>query len=254
MTDEIGEQDFLDIGALADGTLPAERRDDIMARVEASPVLQEALERQERSIRATDSLAGDRPPASLVESVQAPARARPARNRAVMFLPWVAAAVVVLIPILVLVVLRVGGSAEPSALTAAAFALRPATGPAPAAGGPSQLAAHVDGIAFPDLADAFGWQATGVRHGSIGSHKATTVYYQKDQRQIAYVIVNGSPLVPANDAIPAIVGGVRFYKFGMSNRYAVSWEQSGHTCVLIGSVSHDELIALAGWAGSRSVY
>ncbi len=59
-----------------------------------------------------------------------------------------------------------------------------------------QLAVDVQGVAFPDLAQSYGWQALGVRHGRVGGRDVTAVYYGKGDRRIGYVIAAGPGLPP----------------------------------------------------------
>ena len=73
-----------DVCALADGTLPADRRAEVEARVARSPELQELLERQRRAVLATQTLTKEEVPQSLRATVEARRRAlgsRPARSR-----------------------------------------------------------------------------------------------------------------------------------------------------------------------------
>src|SRR5438046_2401089 len=73
-----------DVCALADGTLPADRRTEVEAWVAGSPELQELLERQRRAILATQTLTRDEVPQSLRAAVEARRRAfgsRPVRSR-----------------------------------------------------------------------------------------------------------------------------------------------------------------------------
>jgi anti-sigma factor RsiW len=68
-TDEIGSglstEEMAELCALADGTLPAERRLAVEARVAASPELQELLNRQRRALAAMEILADEHMPAWL---------------------------------------------------------------------------------------------------------------------------------------------------------------------------------------------
>src|SRR5436190_12492427 len=66
----MSERDFADLCALADGTLPAERRAEVEARVAASPELQELVDRQRRSLALTGSLADEPLPSSLRDAVE----------------------------------------------------------------------------------------------------------------------------------------------------------------------------------------
>src|SRR5439155_22435673 len=65
------EREIAELAALADGTLPAERRAEVEARVAASPELIALVQRQRHAVTATHSLSAEAPPASLVESVEA---------------------------------------------------------------------------------------------------------------------------------------------------------------------------------------
>lgn len=254
MTEEPLQQDLDDLGALADGTLPAARVAEVEARAAASPRLQGLLELQRRSLRATAAAEADGPPAALFHSVAALARPRPRRGR-IAALPWIAAALAVLAPIVVLVALDLRGPGAPTAAAAADFGLKPANAPSPQAGPrPGQLDVRVEGIAFPDLAGAFGWRAAGVRDGTVGSRPVTSVVYEKGDRRMAYVIVGGAALPDPPGAAQTAAGDVRFHTFQTGGRQAISWRRDGHTCVLVGAASQSELIAIAGWAEAPPAY
>jgi anti-sigma factor RsiW len=78
--DEIGSglstEEMAELCALADGTLPAERRVAVEARVAASPELQELLNRQRRALAAMETLADEPMPASLRAQLDEQRRAR----------------------------------------------------------------------------------------------------------------------------------------------------------------------------------
>src|SRR5919108_212366 len=76
----LSEQEMAELCALADGTLPAERRAAVEARVAASPALQELLERQRRAGTATRVLADEPVPPSLRAAVEAGRRPREHRR------------------------------------------------------------------------------------------------------------------------------------------------------------------------------
>ena len=67
--DEIGSglssEEMAELCALADGSLPAEQRAAVEARVAASSELQELLKRQRRALAAVETLADEPMPASL---------------------------------------------------------------------------------------------------------------------------------------------------------------------------------------------
>jgi anti-sigma factor RsiW len=58
----LSEQEMAELSALADGSLPAERRAEVEARIAASPELLELVERQRQAVAATSALTGEAPP------------------------------------------------------------------------------------------------------------------------------------------------------------------------------------------------
>ena len=242
--------------ALADGTLPAERCAEVEARVAASPELQELLERQRRSVTATRALASEPVPASLEAAVEASRqRSAPRRRGRRLTVGLSLAGVLTVVVAAILVLTMGGGPGAPSVPNAARLAAQPPDGPAPAASGTggTQLAADVQGVAFPDLSGSYGWRATGVRHGRLGGRDATVVHYAKDGRNIAYAIVAGPSLPRPPDAQTTTLGGVQFQTLSVDGRHVVTWRREGHTCVLIGDAPSAELLALASWSGGDAV-
>jgi len=49
-------------------------------------------------------------------------------------------------------------------------------------------------VAFPEWDTKFGWEATGIRTGEVEGRDATTVYYEKEGKTLAYTIVGGDVL------------------------------------------------------------
>ncbi len=78
--DEIGSglstEEMAELCALADGTLPAERRAAVEARVAASPELQEILQRQRLALAAVETLADEPMPPSLRDQLDKRRRTR----------------------------------------------------------------------------------------------------------------------------------------------------------------------------------
>jgi anti-sigma factor RsiW len=252
----LSEQELAELSALADGTLPAERRAAVEARVAGSPELQELLDRQRRALAATQSLASEPVPHSLRDAVEARRRARPVwRRRAWRPAPRLALVGGVAVLAAVLAVVLVGGPGGPSVAQAAELADRPASEPAPARAGGSttQLALDVEGVTFPDFARSFGWRAVGLRRDELDGRDATTVFYEKGAREVAYVIVSGPGLPRPSDVPVGVYGGVRFQTLQVDGRLAVTWQRLGHTCVLVGTAPRDELIALANWRGDGTL-
>jgi anti-sigma factor RsiW len=62
VTERLSTKEMAELCALADGTLAAERRAEVEARVAASPELQELLERQRRAVLAAQTLAAEEVP------------------------------------------------------------------------------------------------------------------------------------------------------------------------------------------------
>jgi anti-sigma factor RsiW len=264
---EPDDRELADVCALADGSLPVERRAEVEARVAASPRLTAMLERQHRALAATAVVADEPVPATLTATVEAAvgrARrgARPARRTGWWRgrrLAWRLSAVGAFAAAvaLVLVLTLSSGPTGPSVAAAAQLALKPAVGPAPTALGTShtQLVAEVQGLAFPDYARAFGWRASGVSHGRVGDRSATVVTYSKAGRHIAYAIVAGAALPQPSGAAATVIGGIRFQTLSVAGRPAVTWRRLGHTCVLIGAAPRAELLSLASWhAGGTENY
>jgi anti-sigma factor RsiW len=243
----LGEQEVADLCALADGTLPPDRRAEVEARVAASPELQDLLERQRRAVQAMQSLAADDVPESLRTAVDERRRARPSRARRLV--PRVALAVGVAAAAVIAAILLSGGPGAPTIADAARLATEPPASPAPASVGKSatRLAVQIEGVSFPDFARQYGWRALGVRHGRIDGRNATVVVYGKGQRRLGYAIVGGSGLSRPANAQSTVVRGVRYQTLRMDDLLAVTWRRGGHTCVLIGKAPRAELLRLASW-------
>jgi anti-sigma factor RsiW len=255
MTDgasRLSETEMADLAALADGTLPLERRAAVEARVAASPELQELLARQRRAVVATQVLAEEPPPESLRAAIQSGRRGLDSRRgQGRRLAPRLALAGALAVVVAVVAALLSGGPAAPTVAEAAQLAERASSGPAPPpldeAG--TQLALDVEGVVFPDLLESYGWRAVGVRRDEIDDRDATTVFYEKDGTRIAYVIVAGPGLARPPGAPSTTRDGVLFHTLRVDGRLAVTWRRLGRTCILIGPVSQGELLTLASWRG-----
>jgi hypothetical protein len=242
-----------DLAAAADGTLPPARQAELEAMAERDPGLAAALDEQRRALTLIRGAAEEvRAPLALRERLEAD-RARLARPRARRRWFSVATAGAVAAAVLLAVVL-VGPSGGPTLQEAAAFGAQPATGPAPAAEG-KLLAAEQDGVAFPEWDAKFGWKATGIRRGEVDGRDATTVYYEKDGKTLAYTIVGGEALDWPEDARTVEAEGTRVDLFRAGDgRPAATWWRDGHSCVLAGDgVPDAKLAELAGWKGLGAV-
>jgi anti-sigma factor RsiW len=253
----LSETEMADLAALADGTLPDERRPTVEAWVAASPELQELLERQRHALTATQGLAEEPVPESLRAAVEPRRQVRDRRRSPLAGLaPRLAVAGAVAAALVaVLAVVLSGGPGAPSVAEAAQLGARAPSEPAPgpADDGGTKLALDVEGVVFPDFLRSYGWEAVGMRRDEIDGRDATTVFYEKGGRRIAYVIVAGSGL-PRPAGVPSTMrDGVLFHTLEVDERQAVTWRRLGRTCILIGPVSEDELLTLASWRGDGTL-
>lgn len=241
-----------ELAALADGSLPADQRAQLRARIEASPELASALTEQERAVTMLRAL--DEPaPAALRARVRemtdgAAQTARPRRAwrwRRSLFVPVTTALAVAVAALVVL--LGSGGSSAPTVPQTAHLALAAATSPAPpedpAHSGLLRL--RVGGIAFPYYGRTAGWQATGVRADTVGGRRIVTVFYMARGHRVGYAIVSGTPLAVSGGKV--ITGGGVSYRLARAGAASlITWRQGGHTCVIAGHrVSPSTLLALA---------
>jgi len=241
-----------DLSALADGTLDPARREQVRARIAASPELT-ALYERERSVVALlhDARARDRAPAALRERIdRAGARrsstrlAVPRLNLANRLLAGLVATAAVVVALVLL--LPAGTPGSPSVSQAAALATRVSTSPAPGADpdSPKKLGTNVENLYFPNWGPRNGWNAVGERRDHINGRPATTVFYEKGGVRIAYTIV-GAPVLNT-PASRNWVGG--FEQLTLDGRQVVTWRNADKTCVLSSAGSNvpkPVLLALA---------
>jgi anti-sigma factor RsiW len=256
-TNGLSDDLLADLVRLVDGTLPADRRAEVEARVAASPQLARIVERQGVALDALRGTADTGAPARLraqVDRRRGSGRAAGrGRTRVVVGGAIAAAASLALALILVLPSAFPG---SPSVTDAAALAEKPPTQAAPGGvpGTPQLLRAEVDDVPFPNYAAKFGWKPVGARQDDPSGRGATTVYYEKGGRVITYTIVSGDALDPPSDARSTTRGGVEYRMFRADGRTVVTWERDGHTCVLSGkTVPPTELLMLADWRGKGAI-
>lgn len=249
-----------ELAALADGSLDAERREDVLKRVRESPELEAALAEQRQAV-AMMTAADVRAPAGLhreIEAMLAPRRERQAQAGRSFWRPRfglaLGAAATATAVVAVVIALSGGGSSRLDVQQTAALALSPATTHAPAESKThkSQLAASVEGVAFPYWKERFGWRSTGARGDTLAGRGVRTVFYTDHQgRRIGYAIVSG----PA----PTTSGGTTVTRWGVSYRVlshegatVVTWQRGGHLCVMAGrGVSAHTLVSLASWGSKK---
>jgi anti-sigma factor RsiW len=241
----LSEREIADLCALADGTLPAERRAAVEERVAASPELQELVDRQRRAVAQTRALASEPVPESLRAAVEEQRREK--RRPLSRPLPRLGFAGALAATVAVVVIVLSGGSAAPTVADAAGLTTRAPSAPGPPPAGRTRLSADVEGVAFPNLRPAYGWRAVGQRRDELDGRRATTVFYAKGGRRVAYVIVGGRGLERPSDARTVTRQGVLYQTLRLKSRPAVTWRRAGHTCVLIGPAPRAELLALASY-------
>jgi hypothetical protein len=257
LTNGLSDDELADLARLADGTLPADRRAEVEARVAASPQLSSIVERQGIALGALRGTADIGAPARLraeIDRRRGGRRAVRVRRRRIVIAQSIAAAAAVALALIL--VLPSGFSGAPSVADAAALAEKPPTEPAPRAvpGSPALLREEVDDVPFPNYAAKFGWKSAGAREDDPSGREATTVHYQKGARTIQYTIVSGAALDPPSDARSTTRDGVEYRSYRHDGRTIVTWERDGHTCVLSAkAVRPAELLTLADWRGKGAL-
>jgi hypothetical protein len=255
--DGLTEDELADLARYVDGTLPEDRRAEVAARIAASPQLSSIIELQGVTADALGTTTEVGAPARLRGGVDRRRDrrrgARSGRTGLVLGGAFATAAVAVLALVLIL---PGGVAGRPSVADAAALARKPPTLAAPAAvpGAPQLLRAEVDRLPFPDYAAKFGWEPVGARHDAPSGRDATTVYYQRGRRSVAYTIVSGKALDPPPGARSTHRGKVEYRTLRLDGRTVLTWVRKGHTCVLSGTAARPaELVALADWRGKGAI-
>ena len=255
-TNGLSDDQLADLARLVDGTLPADRRAEVEARVAASPQLASIVERQGAALDAVRGTQEIGAPARLRSQVERRRRARgsaPHGRRGLVIVGATAAAALVLALALVL---PGALSGDPRVADVAALADKPPTQAAPGAvpDTPQLLREDVDDVPFPNYAAKFGWKPVGAREDNPSDRGATTIYYQKGGRSIAYTIVSGDALDAPSDARTTVRGGVEYRTFHDDGRTVVTWKRGGHTCVLSSKTARPaELVSLADWRGKGAI-
>jgi hypothetical protein len=87
----------------------------------------------------------------------------------------------------------------------------------------------------------------------VDGRPATTVYYEKGDRTLAYTIVAGAALDGPEGGRTLIANGTSVRLFDAGGGRAATWQRDGHTCVLTGrGVPDAKLAELAGWKASTA--
>jgi hypothetical protein len=144
-----------------------------------------------------------------------------------------------------------GGTSTFSLRDAFALTLAPATRTAPSESATrrAQLAAAVDGVAFPYWGERFGWRSTGSRSDRLAGRRVTTVFYADPAgRRIGYAIVAGTPAPHVAGGTIRMRAGTPYRLTRIDGRLVVAWTRAGHLCIVTGrGVSAATLLMLASW-------
>jgi hypothetical protein len=143
-----------------------------------------------------------------------------------------------------------GGDGEPALASVDAVAASSPTESAPASlgGNPPVLDARVGAIEFPDWEDKFGVEAVGQREDEVSGRAVTTVAYRDaDGARLGYSVVDGPPLDEEPPGRKVVRGDNTYHVADSGQSTVVTWEQQGHTCVIVasGDVPAAQLVELA---------
>jgi hypothetical protein len=135
------------------------------------------------------------------------------------------------------IALGTGGSkTEPSvAKVSVAARLEPTkAAPRPLGGMPPVLDAKVGRLEFPDWKVSFDWTAVGRRDDTLSGRRITTVFYRNPRgARLGYAVVSGDVLGGDPPGRRVTRRGKAYYVARVDERSVVTWNQQGHTCVMV---------------------
>lgn len=248
-----------DLVGLADGSLRGQRRADLEHALEERADLRAAVAAQRRVLKAIEHAAEQDAPHALRARL---ALARPPdRPRARKRVAGLAAGSAAVAGAAAGVIVAVGGGSA-VALASVVRVARVSDRAArqfvsePKVGVESLPGVSAAGLSYPYWGDRFGFNATGVRHDTVGGRLVTTVFYARGSSRVAYEIVSGAPLRLGAPAGSAWRQGVRLRTLAGQRGPVVSWMRHGHTCVLVGDhTALPVMLKLAAWRqGGRIPY
>jgi hypothetical protein len=206
------------------------------------------------------AVAGVHAPQSLREAIERDRERAAERARAPFWrrrpLAVVSAgAAVVALAVVAIAIQTSENPAEPPLAKVYAAARLGATEPAPApvGGTPPELGARVGVLDFPDWEKSFGWKAVGRRDDTLSGRPVTTVFYRNpDGARIGYAVVSGDTLAAKPPGRRVTRKGKLYHVGQLGGRTVVTWNQQGHTCVIVApsGVPRTRVIELAA---SRNV-
>ncbi len=149
-----------------------------------------------------------------------------------------------------------GSSSTLSVRDAAALTHLSATHPAPAENSRDrrELAATVDGVAFPYWGGHLGWHTTGSRADRIDGRTVTTIFYENSHgKRIGYSIVAGGAPSQGSGGVVSRRDGTPYRLLTIDGSPVVTWLRNGHLCVVSGrGIGGATLLRLASWDEHRS--
>ena len=213
-----------------------------MADEHDRPLTDEELARaREGEALIAAAVAETHAPQSLREAIErdrerAAERARTPlwRRRRLAFVS--AGAVVVALAVAAIAIQTSENPAEPSLTKVYASARLDASEPAPASvgGTPPELDARVGELDFPDWEKKFGWRAVGRRDDTLSGRPVTTVFYRNaDGARLGYAVVSGDTLNATPPGRRVTRNGKLYHVAQAGDRTIVTWNQQGHTCVIV---------------------
>jgi hypothetical protein len=237
----------------------------VAERLHRDPRASDALQRQRRVATAL-RIGGPAPAPTLAPAAAKTPRVTAPRPRTLAPAGWplrgiaLAAAVIAAIALVASAIIGSSSSrpsARPTAAQIATLWPMPTTGRRVAAdpAHPTQLDISYHGIVYPNFHDREGWHPVTARYDRIGGLPVATVFYQTGRRRAAYTVVPATGLpVPAR-ATRLRVGGLSLREFRSGDRWIVTFEEHGNTCVLTAAAPRERrwLIRLAAWNGGPAV-
>jgi hypothetical protein len=236
---------------LADGALVGPKRERAEASLGGIVDLEQALARQRR---VAEALRGG--PVPQGAALELPTMARPSRQRLrTLRVPALAAALAAAAIAALVLALQ---PTSPSVTSAAGLGMLPAEGPAPTRSADALdeplLAGGIEGVAFPDWHEVFGWHARGSRDDVIDGRETRTVFYVHMGHRIGYTIVAGGTLDIPEGAEIVRRNGVEIALFRDGPRDIAVFVRDGLTCILSGEVmARATLVKLAAWHADGTI-
>ena len=254
--EQLTDRELAELARLADGSLPARRREAVEARVAASLRLRALVDEQRRALALVRGAGGQAPAGlrSRLQDARGAAAPRARRWRVGVAAGLAAAATATALALVLTLPGNVPGG--PTVVQAAQLASRPPQSPAPFQDPANQslLQASVDGVAFPNWEYSLRWLAVGQRSDRLHGRRVSTVYYARGPLRVAYSIIAGDFVGPPVATTPEIRGETVFRYFRADGRTIVTWRRSDHTCVLTArGVPVETMIGLAAWSGGGNV-